>query len=99
MSGYTDKEKVVIARKYLIPKQYKVHGINSLGNVSTEITDNFISNVICHYTREAGVRGVERQIAQICRYIVLEVINYKLLYCIIFNNKKKMYTTLYMGKQ
>ena len=73
MSGYTDKEKVVIARKFLIPKQFKIHGIDLLTNVTTEITDDFIHNAIIHYTFESGVRGAERQIAKMCRYIVLEV--------------------------
>ena len=73
MSGYTDKEKVAIARKYLIPKQFKIHGIDLLSNVTAEITDDFIHSAIIHYTHESGVRGAERQIAKVCRYIVLEV--------------------------
>ena len=64
ISGYTEEEKRNIASKYLIPKQMKEHGIPENGLI---LSDANIGNIINHYTREAGVRNLERQIATICR--------------------------------
>jgi ATP-dependent Lon protease len=64
ISGYTEEEKRNIASKYLIPKQMKEHGIPENGLL---ISNANIGNVINYYTREAGVRNLERQIATICR--------------------------------
>jgi ATP-dependent Lon protease len=65
--GYTEDEKVKIAEKYLLPKQIKANGLkeNELAIDETAIMD-----VIRYYTREAGVRGLEREIAKICRKVV-----------------------------
>lgn len=63
-AGYTEEEKFHIAKKFLIPKQLESHG---LGKVKVQITDGAIKDVISRYTREAGVRELERKIAQIFR--------------------------------
>ncbi len=65
--GYTEDEKLNIATRYLIPKQMKANGLTS-----SEITikPEAIRDIIRYYTREAGVRGLEREIAKICRKIV-----------------------------
>lgn len=64
ITGYTEEEKVKIAEKYLIPKQLKEHGLRE-DNLS--ITEGTIRSIIRYYTREAGVRNLEREIAAICR--------------------------------
>ncbi|MBT5717973.1 MAG: endopeptidase La [Gammaproteobacteria bacterium] len=65
--GYTEEEKVSIAERYLIPKQKKNNGVKE-----KELTFNRepISDLVRYYTREAGVRGLEREIAKICRKVV-----------------------------
>jgi ATP-dependent Lon protease len=64
LPGYTDEEKANIARRHLLPKQLKEHGLK---DTSVSITDETIKFVIGHYTREAGVRNLEREIANMCR--------------------------------
>jgi ATP-dependent Lon protease len=64
ISGYTEEEKLNIASKYLIPKQMKEHGMPEKSLVLSEAT---LRDIINHYTREAGVRNLERQIAATCR--------------------------------
>ncbi|QSQ09477.1 Lon protease 1 [Koleobacter methoxysyntrophicus] len=64
ISGYTEEEKVKIAQKYLIPKQLKEHGLKRENLIISEGT---VRNIIRYYTREAGVRNLEREIAAICR--------------------------------
>jgi ATP-dependent Lon protease len=64
LSGYTEDEKVGIAKRYLVPKQIEAHGL-ALERVT--ISDNALRLVIREYTREAGVRGLERRIADLCR--------------------------------
>jgi ATP-dependent Lon protease len=64
LPGYTEEEKVMIARRYLIPRQMKENGLES-GEVA--FSDEAIRRIVTHYTREAGVRNLEREIAQICR--------------------------------
>ena len=59
--GYTEDEKLNIARNYLVDKQFKNNGLKT-GEV--EITDSAITGLIRYYTREAGVRGLEREIAK-----------------------------------
>ncbi|MCX8031397.1 MAG: endopeptidase La [Thermodesulfovibrionales bacterium] len=66
LSGYTEEEKLQIAKKYLIPKQLEEHGINGQ---KLKIGESAIRQVISHYTREAGVRNLERQIANLCRKV------------------------------
>jgi ATP-dependent Lon protease len=67
LSGYTEDEKVHIATRYLLPKQLKNNGLK-LNEVS--ITESAIRDVIRYYTREAGVRSLEREISKICRKVV-----------------------------
>ena len=64
LSGYTDEEKLAIAKRHLIPKQRKKHGLN--GN-QLRVSDGAIREVVALYTRESGVRLLEQQIAAICR--------------------------------
>jgi ATP-dependent Lon protease len=71
LPGYTEDEKLNIARQYLLPKQVKANGVNE-GEL--EVSDNAIKGVIRHYTREAGVRNLERLISKICRKVVKEVL-------------------------
>jgi len=68
--GYTEDEKLNIARKYLLPKQLKNNGIKAK---ELEITDDAVLGLIRYYTREAGVRGLEREIAKIARKVVREL--------------------------
>jgi ATP-dependent Lon protease len=65
--GYTEDEKVNIARKYLLPKQIKANGLRK---DELEVPDETLRGLIRFYTREAGVRGLEREIAKICRKVV-----------------------------
>lgn len=64
LPGYTEDEKVMIARRYLIPRQMRENGLES-GEVA--FSDDAIRKIVTFYTLEAGVRNLERQIAQICR--------------------------------
>ena len=65
--GYTEDEKVNIALKYLLPKQRKANGLK---DTELDIEESAVRDVIRYYTREAGVRGLERELAKICRKIV-----------------------------
>jgi len=64
LSSYTDEEKLAIARDHLLPKQRKKHGLNGR---SLKLSDDAIREIIADYTRESGVRVLERQIAAVCR--------------------------------
>lgn len=64
ISGYTDEEKLQISLKYLLPKQLKEHG---LSKEALQISESTIKSVINYYTRESGVRNLERNIANLCR--------------------------------
>lgn len=72
--GYTEDEKLAIARKYLLPKQAKANGLKKN---ELELTDDAILGVIREYTREAGVRGLERNLAKLCRKIVTKNVKAK----------------------
>jgi ATP-dependent Lon protease len=67
LSGYTEDEKVNIAMRYLVPKQMKNHGVK---DDEIGISEATIREIVRYYTREAGVRNVEREIAKICRKVV-----------------------------
>ena len=69
LPGYTEDEKINIAVKYLTPKQVKANGLKK---EELEIDVSAIRDIIRYYTREAGVRGLERQIAKVCRKVVKE---------------------------
>jgi len=73
ISGYTYLEKTHIAKKYLIPKQLKAHGI---ADQKVSFTDQAILKIAIDYTREAGVRNLEREIAAICRYIATDIVEH-----------------------
>ncbi|HET9322737.1 MAG TPA: endopeptidase La [Gaiellaceae bacterium] len=64
LSGYTEDEKLGIAKRYLVPKQLEAHGLTA---EQATFTDSGLRTVIREYTREAGVRNLERQIAALCR--------------------------------
>ncbi len=72
LSGYTEDEKVNIAIKYLIPKQLKKNGlkVKEIG-----IEEDTIRDIVRHYTREAGVRNLDREIANICRKVVKKILD------------------------
>jgi ATP-dependent Lon protease len=65
ISGYVTEEKLAIAKRHLVPKQLTEHG---LSNDQVTITDSALLKIIHEYTREAGVRALQRQIQSICRY-------------------------------
>ncbi|WP_297577415.1 endopeptidase La, partial [uncultured Deefgea sp.] len=67
LSGYTEDEKVNIALKYLVPKQMKNNGV---ADGELLIADTAVRDIIRYYTREAGVRSLDREIAKICRKVV-----------------------------
>ncbi|HHJ1301230.1 TPA: endopeptidase La [Pseudomonas putida] len=69
LPGYTEDEKINIAVKYLVPKQVKANGLKK---EELEVDVSAIRDIIRYYTREAGVRGLERQIAKVCRKVVKE---------------------------
>jgi ATP-dependent Lon protease len=70
LSGYTDEEKFGIARRYLVPKQLREHGLDP---AQVTIGDKALKLVAREYTREAGVRNLERRIADLCRKAAREV--------------------------
>ena len=65
--GYTEDEKTNIALKYLVPKQLKENGLKE---AELKITESAVRDIIRHYTRESGVRNLEREISKICRKVV-----------------------------
>src|SRR2546423_6185226 len=71
LPGYTEQEKSVIAKRFLIPKQMEANGLKP-GNL--EFADNGVQAVIRNYTREAGVRKLEREISSICRKVARTVL-------------------------
>ncbi len=71
LEGYTETEKFQIAKKYLLQKQLKKHGLDKK---TVTVADGAIKELIRFYTREAGVRGLERQVATVCRKIVKEIV-------------------------
>ena len=75
ISGYTEEEKVNIAMRFLVPKQKKEHGLTDR---MLAISENTIRKVIREYTREAGVRNLERQIAAVCRKAAREIVKGKI---------------------
>jgi ATP-dependent Lon protease len=67
LSGYTEDEKIAIAKQYLVPKQMKNNGIKA---DELHVADSALRDIVRYYTREAGVRGLERDISKICRKVV-----------------------------
>ncbi|MCC5856969.1 MAG: endopeptidase La [Ectothiorhodospiraceae bacterium] len=71
LAGYTEDEKTNIAKAYLLPKQMKANGLKDR---ELEISENAIRDITRYYTREAGVRNLEREIAKICRKVVKDLV-------------------------
>ena len=67
LSGYTESEKINIAQKYLVPKQMKANGLKA---EELQIGETAIRDIVRYYTREAGVRGLEREVSKIARKVV-----------------------------
>jgi ATP-dependent Lon protease len=85
--GYTEEEKIEIARRHLIPRQIEANGLNSHW---IDFTPGALKNIIALYTREAGVRNLEREIGGICRKIAHKVaLGEKKLYKITIRNLEK----------
>ena len=72
LSSYTDEEKVQIARRHLLPKQLKRHGLTK---AQLKVSDGAIREIIAAYTRESGVRVLERRLAAICRKAAMKVVS------------------------
>ncbi|KAB8143262.1 endopeptidase La [Chloroflexia bacterium SDU3-3] len=70
LSGYTEQEKLVIAQRFLVPKQIEANGLEAMG---VQFTDSALRQIIRHYTYEAGVRNLEREIGAVCRKIARRV--------------------------
>ena len=71
VNSYTENEKMHIAKEHLIPKQIKIHGLKKS---QISITEKALEKIIVHYTREAGVRNLERRIGDICRKAAREIV-------------------------
>ena len=74
ISSYTEEEKLNIALKYLLPKQLKEHGLKKENLL---ISENTVRDIINYYTREAGVRNLERRIADVCRKAAKQLVEEK----------------------
>ena len=74
LEGYTEDEKVEIARRHLIPKQMEAHGLK---DERAEFTDEALRGIIRHYTREAGVRTLERELAKVARKALRQILEGK----------------------
>ena len=72
IAGYTELEKIGIAKDHLLPKQMKEHG---LSKSQMQVRDDAFQNIVRYYTREAGVRSLEREIASICRKIAKIIVS------------------------
>lgn len=71
LSGYTEYDKLIIAKKYLLPKQLKEHGLDAK---EVNISDSVLEIIIKNYTRESGVRNLEREIAKIIRKVAMKIV-------------------------
>lgn len=74
LSGYTEDEKVNIAMRYLLPKQLKAHGLKE---TELHVSEPAVRDIVRFYTREAGVRRLEQEVAKICRKVVKELLTAK----------------------
>jgi len=70
LAGYTNEEKALIAKRYLIPRQREAHGLTAKDIV---LRDGAVKRLIADYTREAGLRNLEREIANVCRQVAVQV--------------------------
>lgn len=74
VSGYTEEEKVKIAQQYLVPKQMKAHGLKKK---NFSISEKAVRDLINYYTRESGVRNLEREIGSLCRKVARKIVSKK----------------------
>ncbi len=74
LAGYTEDEKLNIAMRYLVPKQLKAHGLK---NNEIDFTEAAVQEIIRFYTREAGVRSLDRDISKVCRKVVKDLLTAK----------------------
>ena len=74
LAGYTEDEKVAIARQYLLPKQLERNGVQ---DGELQVTEGALRAIVRHYTREAGVRSLEREISKIARKVVKDILSSK----------------------
>ena len=74
LSGYTEDEKVNIAMRYLLPKQLKSHGLK---DEELHVSEAAVRDIVRYYTREAGVRRLEQEVAKVCRKVVKELLTAK----------------------
>ncbi len=72
IAGYTEVEKIQIAKNYLLPKQMKDHGLTK---GMLQVKDEALQKVVRYYTREAGVRSLERQLASLCRKTAKKIVS------------------------
>jgi ATP-dependent Lon protease len=84
LAGYTEDEKVNIAERYLLPKQLKANGVKS---TELSVTESALLDIVRYYTREAGVRSLEREISKICRKVVKTLLLKKRTSKLIVNDK------------
>ncbi len=84
LSGYTEDEKVNIAQRYLLPKQLKNNGVK---REELSITEDALLDIVRYYTREAGVRALEREISKICRKVVKALVMKSRKHKIVVNAK------------
>jgi ATP-dependent Lon protease len=87
INGYTEEEKLQIAERYLLPKQLKAHGITEK---QVDITIKAMQKMVQHYTREAGVRNLEREIAAVIRGVAKEIVEKRI--------KSRKITATLLGK-
>ncbi len=84
LSGYTEDEKINIAQRYLLPKQMKNNGLK---REELSVTEDALRDIVRYYTREAGVRALEREISKICRKVVKSLVLKKRKNKIVVNAK------------
>lgn len=95
LEGYIESEKFFIAKKYLVPKQLKMHGLE---NRKVTFAEQTVRNIIRYYTREAGVRNLERQVANVCRKVAKVLIKEQAIAEVRSSGKKMKETTKTTGK-
>ncbi len=88
LTGYTEEEKLAIARKHLLPKQLAEHGLKS---TQIRFSDAALRMIISQYTREAGLRNLEREIGAVCRKVTRRIAEGQMTVCQVTNEKVREY--------